>query len=103
MRWECWDFDQVINKWSPLARSRAAEKMMSQGGFGDFYFYAINREEAKRLRLTAASDGNGTSLWVGASCPQRDVSSAPISFGAHFLALSSSRLPTSALTQQSSD
>ncbi len=36
MRWECWDFDQVINKWSPLARSRVAEKMMSRVGLGIF-------------------------------------------------------------------
>ncbi len=32
-------------------------------------FYSINREEAKRLPMTATSDGNGTSLWVGVSVP----------------------------------
>ena len=38
-------FDQMLSKWSPLVRSRVAEKMMSRVGLG--IFYGIEAEEAE--------------------------------------------------------
>jgi len=52
-------FDQVSNSWSPLARSRVAEMMMSKVGLGIFYFYLSVIGERQKATI---DDGFATTM-----------------------------------------